>query len=70
MREIVDKLYTYLLNMESLELTALSDHRRKEMWEWDRPREDAGLKKQMDVLASGVVETGRGPAATPGATDS
>ena len=33
MREIVDKLYTYLLNMESLELTALSDHRRKEMWE-------------------------------------
>ena len=38
MREIVDKLYTYLLNIESVELTALSDHRRKEMWEWDRPR--------------------------------
>ncbi len=70
MREIVDKLYTYLLNMESLELTVPSDHRRREMWEWDRPREDPGLKKQMDVLASGVVETGRGLAASPGATES
>ena len=70
MREIVDKLYTYLLNMESLELRALSDHRRVEMWEWDRPREDPGLKKQMEVFASGVVETGRKPAATDSATKS
>ena len=50
-------------------MAALSDHRRKEMWEWDRPREDPGLKKQMDVLASGVVETGKGPAATLGAAE-
>ena len=62
-REIVDKLYTFLLNWEEAELVALRDHRRGETSEWDRPREDPGLKKQMEVLASGVVETGRKSAA-------
>ena len=61
-REIVDKLYTFRLNWEDAELVALRDHRRDETSEWDRPREDPGLKKQMEVLANGVVETGRKPA--------
>ena len=70
MREIVDKLYTYLLNVESLELTAPSDHRRKEMWKWDGPREDPCLKKQMEVLARCVLETGGRAAATDSTTQS
>ena len=68
-REIVDKLYTFLLNWEDAELVALRDHRRGETSEWDRPREDPGLEKQMEVLASGVVESARGPAAIPGAKE-
>ena len=67
-REIVDRLYTYLRNMESPEMLALGGHRREETSEWDRPREDATLKKQMEVLASGVVGTGKTPPATGGAT--
>ena len=70
MREIVDKLYTYLLNFENLELAALRDHRREETQEWARPREDPGLMKQMEVLASGVVETGRGSARSQSGTES
>ena len=58
-REIVDKLFTFLLNMQETELEALRDHRRSETSKWDSPREDAGLKKQMEVLASGVVESAR-----------
>ena len=68
MREIVDKLYTFLLNMEEAELAALRDHRRSETSEWDRPREDLGLRKKMEVLASGIVESGRRPDAADGAT--
>ena len=67
-REIVDKLYTFLLYMEEAELAALRDHRRSETSEWDRPREDPGLKKQMEVLANGIVESGRRPDAADGAT--
>ena len=67
-REIVDRLYTYLRNMESLEMLALGGHRREETSEWDRPKEDTALKKQMEVLASGVVETVKTPHATGGAT--
>ena len=63
--EIVDRLYTYIRNIESLEMLALGGHRREETSEWDRPRENASLKKQMEVLASGIVET----AARPGTTD-
>ena len=63
-REIVDKLFTFLLNMQETELEALRDHRRSETSKWDSPREDAGLKKQMEVLASGIVESARQPAAT------
>ena len=69
MREIADRLYTYLLNLESTELAALTDHRRQDMSDWDRPREDPGLKKQMEVLASGVVETGMGPDGSPSGTE-
>ena len=62
MREIVDKLYTFLLNMESAESVALRDYRSQETWEWDRPREDPGLMKQMEVVASGIVEdAGKAP---------
>jgi hypothetical protein len=62
-REIVDKLFTFLLNMQETELEALRDHRRSETSNWDSPREDVGLRKQMEVLASGVVENARYPAA-------
>lgn len=65
-REIVDKLFTFLLNMQESELEALRDHRRSETSKWDSPREDAGLKKQMEVLASGVVGSARQGAATDG----
>ena len=54
-REIVDKLFTFLLNMQEEALEALRDHRRSETSTWDTPREDAGLKKQMEMLASGIV---------------
>ena len=66
-REIVERLYTCLRHIESPKLLALGGHRREETSEWDRPREDAGLKKQMEVLASGIVETGKTPPATGGA---
>ena len=69
-REIVDKLYTFLLNWDEGELVALRDHRRDETSEWDRPREDPGLKKQMEVLASGIAETGRKSAARKSGTRS
>ena len=58
-REIVDKLFTFLLNFEEPELAVLRDHRRDETSKWDRPREDFGLNKQMEVLASGIVESDR-----------
>ena len=58
MRDIVDKLYTCFLNIESPELAALRDHRSEETWEWDRPREDPSLLKQMEVLASGLAKPG------------
>lgn len=45
--------------MQETELEALRDHRRSETSKWDSPREDAGMKKQMEVLASGVVERAR-----------
>ena len=61
-------LTTYLLNLENTELAALTDHRRQDMADWDRPREDPGLKKQMEVLASGVVETGTGSDGSPSGT--
>ncbi len=65
-REIVDRLYTYIRNIDSLEMLALGGHRREETSEWDRPRENATLKKQMEVLASGVVETVKTQHATGG----
>ena len=58
MRDIVDKLYTCFLNIESPEFTVLRDHQREDMWEWDRPRKDPGLMKQMEVLASGLAKPG------------
>ena len=58
-REIVDKLFTFLLNFEEPELAALRDHRRDETSKWQRPREESGLNKQMEVLACGIVDTGR-----------
>ena len=65
-REIVDKLFTFLWNMEEPELAVLRDHRRDETSNWHRPKEDSGLKKQMDVLASGAVESGVRPGTTDG----
>ena len=59
MREIVDKLYTFLWNFEEPKLAALRDHRQGETSEWPGPREDPGLKKQIEVLASGIVEDER-----------
>ena len=67
MREIVDRLYTFLRNLEAAELAALRDHRRDETSQWDRPREDPGLKKQLEMAASGIVETGGRPGAADGA---
>ena len=69
MREIADRLYTFLLNLQSAELAALSDHRHQDTRDWDRPRYDPGLKKQMDVIASGVVEARRGLAASQCGTE-
>ena len=67
-REIVDKMFTFLWNMQEPELAALRGHREDETAEWHRPREDSGLKKQMEVLGSGIVETGGGPGMADGAT--
>ncbi|MDE0103317.1 MAG: hypothetical protein OXN89_13140 [Bryobacterales bacterium] len=66
MREIVNKLYTFLWNFEEPELAALRDHRQGETSEWASPREDPGLKKQIEVLASGIVESERKSGATDG----
>ena len=68
MREIVDKLYTFLWNFEEPELAALRRHREGETSGWPGPKEDPGLKKQIEVLASGIVEGKRRPEATDEAT--
>ena len=68
MREIVDRLYTFLRNMDDAELTMLRAHRQDETSQWHRPREEPGLKKQLEVIASGIVETGRKPGTAEGAT--
>ena len=58
MREIVDRLYTFLRNMEAAELATLRKHREDETSQWSRPRVNPGLKKQLEVIASGIVESG------------
>jgi len=58
-REIVDKLFTFLLNFEEPELAALRVHRRDEIPKWHRSREDSALNKQIEVLARGFVENDR-----------
>ena len=50
MRDIVDKLYTCLVNFESPQFAALCDHRRQDVSEWAKPRLEAGLLKQMELL--------------------
>ena len=69
MRDIVDKLYTCVVNFESPEFMALLDHQREDMWEWDRPRKDSGLMKQMEVLASGLARPGTKTAPSPDETE-
>ena len=50
MRDIVDKLYTCLMNFESPQFGALCNHRRQDVSEWARPRQEPGLLKQMELL--------------------
>ena len=64
MREIVDRLYTFLRNLEAAELGRLREHRRDETSQWDRPREKPGLEKQLEVVASGIVGKGGSAEAT------
>ncbi len=68
MREIVDRLFTFARNIEEAELAVLREHRRDETSQWYRPREDPGLKKQLEVVTSGIVEAGGRPGTTDGAT--
>ena len=68
MREIVDKLYIFLWNFEEPELAALRDRRQGETSEWPRPREDLRLKRQIEALASSIVEREQRPEATDEAT--
>ena len=58
MREVVDRLYTDLRNMEAAEMATLRKHREDETSQWSRPRENPGLKKQLEVIVSGIVESG------------
>ena len=44
--------------------------RRSETSEWDRRREDVGLKKQMEILASGIVNSGGLATASQSGTES
>ena len=68
MREIVDGLYTFAQeHRRGGALAVLRDHRRNETSQWDRPREGRGLKKQLEVVASGIVEAGGRPGTTDGA---
>lgn len=66
MCEIPDRLYTFLRNLEPAELAMQREHRQDETSQWDRPREDSGLKKQLEVVASGIVESERKTGATDG----
>ena len=70
MREIVDRLYTFLRNIEAAELATLRKHREDETSQWNRPRENPGLMKQLEVVASGIVGKGGSPEATDGAAES
>ena len=56
MSEIVASLYTFLRNLEAADLAILPDHRQDKTSQWDRPREDHGLKKQLEVVASAIVQ--------------
>ena len=56
--------------MEVAELATLRKHREDETSQWSRPRENPGLKKQLEVIASGIVRKGGSPEATDGAADS
>ena len=47
----------YLWHFDEPELAVLRDHRQGETSEWASPGEDPGLKKQIEVLASGIVES-------------
>ena len=60
-RNIVDKLYTCILNLKSPDFGAQCEHRRERMREGGKPREDSGLTKQMEVLANGLAKTGLSP---------
>ena len=66
-REIGERLYTFLRSLEAAELAMLRDHRQDKTSQWDRPREDSGSKKQLEVVASGIVEGERSSGATDGA---
>ena len=59
----VHSMYTFLRNMEAAELATLRKHREDETHQWNRTRENPGLKKQLEVIASGIVESERKPGA-------
>ena len=69
MREIIDRLYTFLRNIEAAEPATLRDHRQDETSQRDRPRENPGLKKQLEVVASGIVEGERRTGASDAAIE-
>lgn len=65
-REILDQLDTFHLNLEYAELPTLQDHRRSETAQWDRQTVAPGLKKQIELFPSGIVESARRARATNG----
>ena len=50
MREVTDKIYTFLQKWDDPEFEAVRERWRRETWDWGKPKLDTALMKQIEVL--------------------
>ena len=59
LREVTDKIYTFLLKKGDPQFEAVCDDWRREILEWGKPRLDTALMKQVEVLGAADGKAGR-----------